>query len=347
LIHFFPTFSREAAATPYGEALRQSGVPHCIFAGEVSFSYRTRTGLLLRCIPHLAWFAARSAVRSLLLTRPAPDVVVLGSDIEIIIFALARALTRRRTRIVLNSFIYTARGASWVNRLRRIYFRFVLSQSDVAVVHSQLEAERYRALFALPHTRFVFIPWGTTIALRQQVMGDSRIAAGEDGVVVAAGKSGRDYRTLFSAMAELPAVLRVICDYEGALAGAEPGKRTVVLSECHGIEYFQELARAAVVAIPLSVDDISAGQMVLIQSMGMGKAIVASRTPGICDYVTDGHDALLVPCGDPDALRAAIALLLGDRTLRDRLGYNARATFEANLSTEGHMRKLLATINAA
>lgn len=343
MIHFFPTFGLDAAATPYGEALRQSGVPHRIFAGEVRFNYRSRLELLFVCIPRLAWFAARSTVASLLLSQSAPDVVVVGSDVQVLAFTLARTLLRRRVRIVLASFIFTARSASWANRLRRAYFRFVLRQTDLAVVHSRLEVERYRALFSLPYTRFVFIPWGTTVALREKVMGDARIAPGEEGVV-AAGKSGRDYRTLFAAMAKVPAELRVICDYAGALAGAVPGERTTILTDCHDLDYFTELARASVVAIPLAVDDISAGQMVLIQSMGMGKAIVVSRTPTICDYVTDGHDALLVPCADADALRAAIVRLLGDRALREWLGRNARATFDADLSTEGHLRRLLAAI---
>jgi len=343
VIHFFPTFGREAAASPFGEALRQSGVPHRIFAGEVRFNYRSRLELLLVCIPRLAWFAARSVVASLLLSRPPPDVVVVGSDVEVLAFALGRALLRRRVRIVLGSFIFTGRSTSWENTVRRAYFRFVLGRTDLAIVHSRLEVERYRAIFTAPRTRFVFIPWGTTIALRKTVMGDARIAPGEAGVVTA-GKSGRDYRTLFAAMAEVPAELRVICDYAGALAGAVPGARTTVLADCHGLDYFTELARAAVVAIPLAVEDISAGQMVLVQSMGMGKAIVISSTPTICDYVTHGHDALLVPCGDAAALHGAILLLLGDRELRVRLGGNARTTFDADLSTEGHLRRLLAAI---
>jgi glycosyltransferase involved in cell wall biosynthesis len=145
-------------------------------------------------------------------------------------------------------------------------------------------------------------------------------------------------------MAEVPAELRVVCDYAGALARAAPGERTTILTDCHSLDYFKELERAAVVAIPLSVEDISAGQMVLIESMGMGKAIVVSRTPTISDYVSDGHNALLVPCADAPALRGAIERLLGDRALRERLGNNARSTFDSDLSTEGHMRRLLAAI---
>jgi glycosyltransferase involved in cell wall biosynthesis len=84
--------------------------------------------------------------------------------------------------------------------------------------------------------------------------------------------------------------------------------------------------------------------MVLIQSMGLGKAIVVTRTPTICEYVTDGHDALLVPCGDVPALRAAILRLLDDRALREWLGHNARATFDTDLTTEGHLHRLIAAI---
>jgi glycosyltransferase involved in cell wall biosynthesis len=45
---------------------------------------------------------------------------------------------------------------------------------------------------------------------------------------------------------------------------------------------------------------------------------------GIPEVVTDGRDGLLVEPGDPAALAGALDHVLGDDTLRDRLGTNAR-----------------------
>lgn len=344
MIHFFPTFSRDAANSPYGEALRRSGVPHRIFASEVRFEYRSRLGLLFVAIPRLAAAALCSAIASLAPGRPAPDTVVVGSDIEVLVFALARLLFRRHgVRIVLSSFIFTRRGRPRVDALRQAYYRFVLGRTGLVVVHSRLEVERYGRLFAASRTRFVFIPWGTNIDGRDALTAEVHASPG-NGAVLSAGKSGRDYATLFAAMAGVDAELRVICDYAGALPNSRPGTRTTILTNCYAWDYFREILRATVVVIPLAVEDISAGQMVLIQSMGLGSAIVVTDSPTIRDYVTDGHDVLLVPRGDAAALRAAIQRLLGDAVLRARLAGNARATYDANFSTQGHLQRLLAAI---
>lgn len=347
MIHFFPTFSRDAANSPCGEALRHAGVPHRIFASEVPLTYRSRARLLLVCIPRLAANAAGQAVRSLLCSRPAPATVVVGSDVEVLVFALARLLFRRpHVRIVLNSFIYTSRASPLVNALRRAAFRFMLRRAALVVVHSRLEAARYERIFAGTGTRFAFVPYGGSVAWRPTLIGDARAVPGEPGLIVAAGRSGRDYATLFAAMTGAGAEVRVICNTAGLPAppAESPGERIVILDNCHGLDYYREIVRAAVVVIPLAVDDISAGQMVLVQAMALGKAIVVTGTPTIRDYATDGHDALLVPRGDAPALRAAILRLLGDVALRIRLGGNAMQTYDARFGTEGHVHSLLAVI---
>jgi glycosyltransferase involved in cell wall biosynthesis len=345
MIHFFPTFSRDAANSPYGETLRRAGVPYRILASEVRLDYRTRAKLLLVCIPRLAANAVGLAVRSLLLSRPAPDTVVLGSDVEVLVFALARRLFGRpRLRIVLASFIYTSRASPLANTLRRALFRFVLRRTALVIVHSRLEAERYGRIFAATGTRFAFVPYGGTVAHRHCLIGDARAVPGEPGIVVAPGRSGRDYATLFAAMAGAGAEVRVICNSAAALPATPPGEGITILDTCHDLDFFHEMVRAAVVAIPLAVDDISAGQMVLVQAMALGKAIVVTGTPTIRDYATDGHDALLVPRGDAPALRAAILRLLGDAALRSRLGGNAMDTYDRKFGTEGNLLGVLAAI---
>jgi hypothetical protein len=139
-------------------------MPHRIIASDVRTNYHTRLGLLFGVIPRFAVTALRSATVSLTRGRVAPDTVVLGSDIEVLAFALIRLLFRRyAVRIVLSSFILTQRGKPYLDALRKAYFRFVLGRTDLVVVHSRLEVERYSRLFARSQTRFVFIPWATDI----------------------------------------------------------------------------------------------------------------------------------------------------------------------------------------
>ncbi len=63
----------------------------------------------------------------------------------------------------------------------------------------------------------------------------------------------------------------------------------------------------------------------LLEAAACAKALVATDVPGCRDLVIDGETGLLVPPGDAAALAAAIARLLGDASLRARLGAAARA----------------------
>ncbi len=70
----------------------------------------------------------------------------------------------------------------------------------------------------------------------------------------------------------------------------------------------------------------------LIEAMAMGKAVVASSLPGTRDMLVDEVSGLLVPPGDPAALGAAIARLLGDEALRRRLGREAATVAASRFS---------------
>lgn len=229
--------------------------------------------------------------------------------------------------------------------LRRAYYAFVLRYVDLAIVHSRAEAARYRAVFPRTRASFVFVPYGLNIDERGQLLAAARAApARERLVVVTAGKSGRDYATLFRAAVGLDVELRVICDFAPAVPAVPAGARVVVLSACHGWDYLTELAFADLVVLPLAVDDISAGQMVLIQAKALERPIIVTDTTTIRDYVTDGADAMLVPRGDAEGMRAMIAGLAGDAGLRKRLGQKAAESFERDHSTLGFMSHLVEAI---
>jgi glycosyltransferase involved in cell wall biosynthesis len=74
--------------------------------------------------------------------------------------------------------------------------------------------------------------------------------------------------------------------------------------------------------------------MVAYETAVAGRAMIASRIGGLQDVVLDGETGLLVPPGDRPALRDAIARLLGDAALRERLGAAAGARARAQLMAE-------------
>lgn len=63
---------------------------------------------------------------------------------------------------------------------------------------------------------------------------------------------------------------------------------------------------------------------VAMEAMSMGKPIIAARSGGLSDIVTDGETGLLVPPGDIQALRDAIEALVNDPVRRAHMGMMAK-----------------------
>jgi glycosyltransferase involved in cell wall biosynthesis len=72
----------------------------------------------------------------------------------------------------------------------------------------------------------------------------------------------------------------------------------------------------------------------VLEYMDGGKPVVASDVGGIPDLIEDGDSGLLVPPGEPVALAGALARLLRDAELRDRLGRRGKERRELSFGLE-------------
>jgi starch synthase len=67
---------------------------------------------------------------------------------------------------------------------------------------------------------------------------------------------------------------------------------------------------------------------VVVEAMGCGLPVVATRTGGIPELVADGETGYLTPFGSPEALSARLTTLLGDDQLRVTMGSRGRERVE-------------------
>ncbi|HEX2720887.1 MAG TPA: glycosyltransferase, partial [Candidatus Deferrimicrobium sp.] len=81
---------------------------------------------------------------------------------------------------------------------------------------------------------------------------------------------------------------------------------------------------AASDVIVLPSDRFEGVPQVILQSLAMGRAVVASPIGGIPEVVHHEQTGLLCPAGDPSAFAEAIARLLAEPELRERLGAAGR-----------------------
>ena len=80
--------------------------------------------------------------------------------------------------------------------------------------------------------------------------------------------------------------------------------------------------------------------LALVEAMGAGRPVVATRVGGNPEVVTDGETGLLVPPDDPAALADALDGLFADANRRRELGGSAAADARRRFNIEEHVRQL-------
>jgi glycosyltransferase involved in cell wall biosynthesis len=162
-------------------------------------------------------------------------------------------------------------------------------------------------------------------------------------LICAVGGEERDYPTLFRAVDGVQVDVEVAAGTVTWIESAEIGDQAVVpkgqlthdvvpanvrvASRKH--DGLRDLyARSRFVVVPVREVKFDAGVTALTEAMAMGKAVIATRTPGLADLFDDGEEGLFVPPGDAAALRAAIQRLLDDPAEAERMGRAGRARIE-------------------
>lgn len=346
MIHFFVTFSPDANNSPFGAELRRLGIPFQLFSGMAQLPFQRGRGLmLLSGYMRLIRFALQKTVQSIV-SKPRPDVVVLGSDVEVLVYSCLRMLLPwQRPKIVLLGFIYTARRSSFYSKLRIAYYRLVLSNCALVICHSRLELQRYANLFPGSAQSFVFIPFGGYVyGWDQESVNNAEKFERRAFRIFSAGRSGRDYQTLALAADGESFDVTLASDSREAVGDIVEKENLRILRDCYGGKYLHELRSCDAVVIPLAVENISAGQMVIVQAMAYGKPVVVTRTPTIEDYISHEREGLMVRPGDAEDLRRAINRLRDDPSLYSRLRKAARAAYEERYSQGAYIRNLVNAI---
>ncbi len=263
-----------------------------------------------------------------LLFRRRTDLVICFFESSALVILLLRRLLGFRGRVV----VYDV-GVPGDWRLRNAVLRRVLPRADRLLPLGRAQVAGLVALGAPP---------GRVQPVLTGTYPDFYVAAPDqpDGYVLAVGDdASRDYATLLAACAGLGR--RVII--RSRLVAADPAAPHVsILSHSLSTREYRDLiAGALCVVLPLRPSIHAGGVSTLMEAMSSAKAVIVSRTDGLADYVADGQTCLLVPPGDPEALRLAIDTVAQDGDARRRLGDAARAFVVAQCSPEAVAGRLL------
>ena len=319
---------------------------------------------------HRPWLV-RAIVR-LLEDRPGPHVIHgfgVWADSAV---GASRALARKGVEAVPVATAYVtieheAAAKLGSSIIRRNFVRRLLHLAEVAwvrAVTAPVESRAWRASSAVvvnydnvsrlveeaygPGMQFRHLPYAPPTAFAAEPMAppplpDAVAGLGDPRAPLIVSVSRHDGRKGVEVLIEaLAALERSGVAFRACLVG--PG----TLLELHR-RLVASLGLGSRVLVPGRVDEVmpyvrncdvyvlpsreeGSGSLAVLEALQAGAAIVASGVDGIPEDLTDGHDALLVPPGDPAALQAAIGRLLGDPELRSRLGAAARSVYERRFS---------------
>jgi len=183
--------------------------------------------------------------------------------------------------------------------------------------------------------RVRFEPWPVDLHFLAPVVPPVRPEASPL-TLFAGGNSGRDYDTLFAAVRDRDVHLRIASTL--SLDGVPDNVE--VLGRLSLSAFAKETRDADVFVVTVDPRFGVTGITVVALAMALGKPVIASDTPAVAQYVTDGVDGILVPTEDEAALGAALERLR-DPAERTRIGAAARQTALKRWTLEAFVHRLL------
>ena len=274
------------------------------------------------------------------LRRTGADVVHAHEFFAAIYGGAAAHVLRRPHVITMHGGRYYAERA-----YRRAALRWSAGRSHALVAVSQATASDLAATLELPLSSVGVIENG----IRHQPGDPSRVRA-ELGVrpdellIVAVGNlyPVKGHAVLLRALARLDE-MGGLPPWRLAIAGRGEEERSLRAfveerrweGRVHLLGFREDVDDVLAAADVFALPSLSEGlPLALAEAMWGSKAIVASRTGGIPEVVTDGAEGLLAVPGDESGLADQLRALLGDPALRARLGRAARDRAAARLSVE-------------
>jgi glycosyltransferase involved in cell wall biosynthesis len=196
---------------------------------------------------------------------------------------------------------------------------------DVSVVfcYSRLQERHLVECLGFPIERVRRIPF----QVDEQFFTPSADRAPGRGVV-SVGREMRDYPTLFAACEGTGVPVTVVASSPWSRRADPTANRTipdnVTLRRNVSNRALRDLYRdAAVVVVPLVNVEFPAGITAVLEAQACGRPVIVSASEGIIDTLEPGS-AMVVPCCDPAALRAAVLQMIEQPGEAAQLGARGR-----------------------
>lgn len=216
---------------------------------------------------------------------------------------------------------------------------WVPNRWDVMIVLTQAEADALRKKLNLGPDRVKLLHYPVDTKFFRPP--EKAVSTADQDHVQSLGLTYRDYPTLIRAMRKLPHITCHIragsiwvhgkTDYAGETIPDNVHMKPYV----HPNVLRDRYTESRFIIVPIQqTTQWSVGCTSVLQAQAMGKAVIATRTPGMPDYVLDGETGILVEGGNPSAMAEAIDFLWKNPDKAASMGRCGREWVEANFSLD-------------
>lgn len=174
--------------------------------------------------------------------------------------------------------------------------------------------------------------------------------AAESGeVILSVGKDiSRDYATLLTAARISGLPIEIVASRKNIPPDATIPENVTIRYDVplHELRAVYARARFAVVSL-FSKERFGgdpSGQTVLLETLAMGRAVIATDREWLSEYLETGSDYLPVPPADPDALAKTMQKLWRDESLQKRLAEHGQRTVREKYSSRRFAEELAGVV---
>jgi glycosyltransferase involved in cell wall biosynthesis len=229
--------------------------------------------------------------------------------------ALFCRLFRIRVVHYVDSFNFPDLPVGIRHRLMRYAFRQVSKFS----VHSSMERSLYGSYFDIPLDRIRMRLWSIGIP---EVFPEHPLQEGR--YISSIGGNGRDYRTLLEAASRLSDIPFVLVVRPESLAGLKIPSNVRVMVNAPFREAMNIMLHSTFTVLPLAGSKVPCGHVTLVCAMHLARAVVATDSTGISDYIFQDCNGVLCEASSAESLADAINKLWKDPAETARLSENNR-----------------------
>lgn len=224
----------------------------------------------------------------------------------------------KKGKLIVMTFIYKPKKG-WLGKVYHSYMKYVIDSGyiDKCIVFSKAEIPFYDSIFQTKGKMFEYVPLG--IETGCEILD---CTPKDEKYIFSTGRSNRDYDFLYASIYDTEFVLQIACDNYTK----PPRSNIEILANCFGTDMHRRMATSYCVVVPLKQSHVSAGQLVVLQAMQLGKPVIVTKTPGIEDYIIDGYNGFLIDNTKEQLLRVLRKLYM-NKDLYDAISSNAYRTY--------------------